>query len=73
MLQGRSLPLKRVAGGTGSNLQKRIEAIMDNWCTPKLTFVKGGGSTAAGVLAVTIPVILGVTEAPCFGRKRTRI
>ena len=37
---------------------------MNNRLTPKLTFAKRAGLAAAGILAVAIPVILGVTNAP---------
>ncbi len=57
-------PLKCVAGVTGANLKKRIEAIMNNRSTLALNFAKKAGLAIAGVIAVAIPVILGVTNAP---------
>lgn len=57
-------PLKCVAGVTGTNLKKRIEAIMNNRPALKLNLAKRVGLTIAGVLAVALPVILGVTDAP---------
>ncbi len=57
-------PSKCVAGVTGSNLKKRIEAIMHSGPTSKLNFAKKASLAIAGFLAVAIPVILGVTNAP---------
>jgi bla regulator protein BlaR1 len=58
-------PLTCVSGVTGgANLKKRIEVIMNNRSTLKLNFAKKAGLAAAGVLAIAIPVILGVTNAP---------
>jgi bla regulator protein blaR1 len=57
-------PLKCVAGVTGANLKQRIEAILNNRLTLKLNFAKRAGLAAAGILAVAIPVILGVTNTP---------
>jgi hypothetical protein len=49
---------------TGANLKKRIETIMSNRPPLELNFVKRAGLAMAGVLAIAIPVILGVTNAP---------
>ena len=57
-------PLKCVAGVTGANLKKRIEAIMTNPSALKLSFAKRAGLVTAGVLAIAIPVMLGVVNAP---------
>jgi uncharacterized protein (TIGR03435 family) len=57
-------PLECAAGVTGANLMKRIEAIMANRPTLKLSFARKAGLAIAGVLAVAIPVILGITNAP---------
>jgi uncharacterized protein (TIGR03435 family) len=57
-------PLKCVAGATGANLKKRIEAIIANRPVLDLTLPKKVGLTLAGILAVAIPVILGVSNAP---------
>jgi uncharacterized protein (TIGR03435 family) len=48
----------------GANLKKRIEVIMNNRPTLKLSFAKKAGLAIAGILAVAIPVILGVTNVP---------
>jgi bla regulator protein BlaR1 len=57
-------PLKCAAGVTGANLKKRIEGIMNNRSTLNLSFLKKAGLAIAGALAIAIPVILGVTNAP---------
>ena len=57
-------PLKCVAGVTGASLKKRIEAIVNNRPTLKLNFAKKVALAIAAGLAVGIPVILGVTNAP---------
>ena len=57
-------PLKCVAGVTGTNLKKRIEAIMANRPMLNLNLAKKVGLGLAGILAVAIPVILGITNAP---------
>jgi hypothetical protein len=56
-------PLNCVAGVTGANLERRIEAIMDSCSVLELNFTRKAGLAIAGVLAVAIPVILGVTDA----------
>ncbi|MBV8841352.1 MAG: TIGR03435 family protein [Bryobacterales bacterium] len=57
-------PLKCVAGATGVNLSKRVEAIMANRTMLSLNLPKKVGLILAGILAVAIPVILGITHAP---------
>ena len=57
-------PLKCVAGVTGANLKKRIEAIMANRPMRNLSLPKKVGLVLAAVLAIAIPVILGITNAP---------
>jgi len=57
-------PLKCVSGVTGANLKKRIEAIMANRPRLNLNPSKKAGLILAGILAIAIPVILGVTNAP---------
>jgi len=59
-------PLDCVAGVTGANLKKRIEAIMNNRPALKLNFVQRTGLAIAGILSITIPVILGLTNAPAL-------
>jgi bla regulator protein blaR1 len=57
-------PLKCMAGVTGANLKKRIEAIMDHRSTLSLSFAKKAGLAIAATLAIAIPLILGITNAP---------
>ncbi len=57
-------PLKCVAGVTGANLKKRIEAIMANRPMRNLSVPKKVALVLAAVLAIAIPVILGITNAP---------
>lgn len=57
-------PLKCVAGVTGTNLKKRIEAIVANRPVLSLNLPKKAGLILAGILALAIPVILGITNAP---------
>ena len=59
-------PLRCVAGVSGANLKKRIEAIMANRPTLNLNLPKKVGLMLAGILAVAIPVILGITNAPAL-------
>ena len=59
-------PLICVAGITGSNLKKRIEAIMTNRITHQLNQTRKVLLAAAGMLAIAGPVILGVLSAPPF-------
>jgi len=56
-------PLECAAGVTGSNLKKRIEAIMAD--RPKLTLnlSRKAALMLAGLVAVATPVILGITHA----------
>ncbi len=58
------LPLPCVAGVTGANLKKRIEAIMENRTAPRLSFVKKATLALAGIAAFAVPIIIGVTDAP---------
>src|SRR5215469_14373127 len=57
-------PLKCVAGVSGTNLKKRIEAIMANRPRRNLSLPEKVGLVLAAVLAIAIPVILGITNAP---------
>ena len=57
-------PLKCVAGVTGAHLKKRIEAIMANRPMRNLNLPKKVGLVLAAILAIAIPVILGITNAP---------
>jgi beta-lactamase regulating signal transducer with metallopeptidase domain len=55
-------PLACVPGVTGSNLKKRIEAIMANRVKPGLSAGKKLVLAAGGLLAVTIPVMVGISK-----------
>jgi uncharacterized protein (TIGR03435 family) len=57
-------PVKCVAGVTGANLKKRIEAIVANRPMLNLNLPKKVGLMLAAILAVAIPMILGITNAP---------
>ena len=57
-------PLACAAGVTGSNLKKRIGGIMTHHNAKKLEFGKKLLLSAAGMLVVTTPVIVGVVNAP---------
>jgi uncharacterized protein (TIGR03435 family) len=59
-------PLECVAGVTGANLTTRIEAIMNYRPALALNLVKKAGLAFAGALAIAIPVILGITNAPAL-------
>ena len=53
-------PLGCVPGVSGSNLKKRIEAIMADRMVPKLNLAKKAVIAAAGIAAFVLPVLVGV-------------
>jgi uncharacterized protein (TIGR03435 family) len=57
-------PLACVAGVSGSDLKKRLEAIMTERIGLQLNIAKKIAIGAAGVAAVTLPVVIGVMNAP---------
>jgi uncharacterized protein (TIGR03435 family) len=57
-------PLACVSGVTGSDLKKRIEAIMKNRITHKLGLSSKVLLAAAGFVAVAGPLIVGIMDAP---------
>ncbi len=57
-------PLVCVSGVTGSNLRKRIEAIMANRHVLSLTLAKKATLAAAGILALAIPLLVGMMNTP---------
>lgn len=61
-----SAPLSCVSGVTGSNLKRRIEAIMRNRSVVRLTLVKKLILTGAGVATLVGPVVMGALSAPGF-------
>jgi bla regulator protein blaR1 len=59
-------PLVCMSGVTGSNLKRRIEAILSNRTTLRLSFAKRLGLSLAGVAALAVPIIVGVINAPAI-------
>jgi len=57
-------PLACVAGVTGGDLKRRIEAIMSHRVGIRLSFAKRVVLTVAAAAAVAAPVILGIIHAP---------
>jgi uncharacterized protein (TIGR03435 family) len=57
-------PLASASGVTGADLKKRIEAIMADRVAPRLTFARKLLLAAAGMAAVTGPILIGVMNAP---------
>jgi bla regulator protein BlaR1 len=57
-------PLVCVSGVTGSNLEKRIEAIMTNRSVFQLSFAKKAVLAVAGISALAVPVAIGIINAP---------
>jgi uncharacterized protein (TIGR03435 family) len=57
-------PLPCVAGVTGANLKKRIEAIMANRIAYRLNFTKKVVLAAAGMAALAGPIGVGMMNAP---------
>jgi len=57
-------PLACVAGVTGSNIKKRIEAIMRNDIVIGLNFAKKSALVAAGAAVLAAPIAVGILDAP---------
>jgi bla regulator protein blaR1 len=57
-------PLVCVSGVTGSNVKKRIEAIMANRIIVRLNFVKKVVLASAGAAALAAPIVIGMMNAP---------
>jgi uncharacterized protein (TIGR03435 family) len=53
-----------VSGVSGSNLQKRIEAIMHRRASAGLDFTRKAALACAGITAVAMPVVIGMMNAP---------
>ena len=53
-----------VSGVTGSDLKKRIEAIMANRMSLRLNFAKRVALVIAGMVAFFLPVVVGILNAP---------
>jgi len=59
-----SSPLACAPGVTGSDLKKRIEAIMSNHVLTGITFARKSLLIAAGIAAVAGPIAIGIVSAP---------
>ncbi len=57
-------PLVCVSGVTGSDLRKRIEGIMGDRALFRLNFAKKAALAAVGLVALAIPVAIGILNAP---------
>lgn len=53
-------PLPCVAGVTGANLKKRIEAIMENRTILSLTLAKKAALAVAGMAVLAAPIVIGI-------------
>lgn len=60
-------PLVCLSGVTGSNLKRRIEAIMSNRCAIRLNFAKRLTLSAVGAAALVVPLMVGMLHAPAIG------
>jgi bla regulator protein BlaR1 len=61
-----SSPLACISGVTGSNLKRRIEAIMRNRSAVGLNLGKKLILTAAGIASLVAPIVIGALNAPAF-------
>ena len=59
-------PLRCVSGVTGSDLKKRIQAILTGRVAGELNFAKRVALTVAGIAALALPVIVGIVNAPAI-------
>jgi bla regulator protein blaR1 len=66
-------PLQCVAGVTGSNLRQRIRAIMTNPGTIRMSTAKKLLLAAAGMLAVTLPIVVGGLHAQSAPRPKFEV
>jgi uncharacterized protein (TIGR03435 family) len=57
-------PLVCVSGITGSNLNKRIEAIMSDRAVLELKFTKRAALAATGLAALAAPIVIGLMSGP---------
>jgi RND family efflux transporter MFP subunit len=57
-------PLRCVTGVTGSDLRKRVHAILAGRIADELHFAKKIALAAAGIAAIAVPVIVGTLNAP---------
>jgi len=59
-------PLRCVSGVTGSDLKKRIHAILTGRVAGELNLAKRVALSVAGIVALALPVILGILNAPAI-------
>jgi hypothetical protein len=59
-------PLHCVAGVTGTNLKKRIEALMTNRILLRLTLTKQAILAVAGMAAIAAPIVIGFANLPAM-------
>lgn len=59
-------PLRCVTGVTGSNLRKRIQAILTNRVTCDLSYAKKITLAVAGIVALATPIVVGILTAPAI-------
>jgi uncharacterized protein (TIGR03435 family) len=64
-------PLRCVSGVTGSDLKKRIQAILAGRVAGELNLAKKVALAVAGMAAVTLPVMLGILNAPAIRAQTT--
>ncbi len=57
-------PLSCVSGVTGSNLKKRVQAILAGRVAPDLSYAKKVILTAAGMAVLGLPILVGSISAP---------
>ncbi len=61
-----SSPLACVAGVTGGDLKRRIEAIMSNRAARRLNYTKKAILAVAATAAVLTPIVVGITNTPAI-------
>jgi len=59
-------PLRCVSGVTGSDLKKRIQAILTGRVSSELNFAKRAALAVAGIAALSLPLIVGILNAPAI-------
>jgi uncharacterized protein (TIGR03435 family) len=64
-------PLQCVPGVTGSNLKRRIEAIVSNRATLRLNFARKVALALAAVAALAAPIAVGILHAPAIRAQST--
>jgi uncharacterized protein (TIGR03435 family) len=59
-------PLRCVSGVTGSDLKKRIHAILTGRVAGELNLAKRAALAVAGIVALALPVMVGILNAPAI-------